>query len=190
MKLSQSIKVLVGELFMFKRVITYISIIFICLLMVGPVNLSGRRLLDSDPLAKEGESLARSLIEPYVIKCGDSIFIQEIGPDPDFYFSRRMRRIIELKGKTCSYNYLVSGLKESEKLNGIEHKANLFFKCDGPSRTWYPTKGWGQWNESKYSAQISVIKQNGGWTVKDVNTSVLGAEPPRRIKLTCEQIPK
>jgi hypothetical protein len=136
----------------------------------------------SDRLAKEGESMARALIDPFVVRCGDSYFVKEVGIYP-YDYSKVTTRFFELKGK-ASYEYSMANLKESERLNGIEHRAKLFFKIGGPSRMWHQRGGWGAWEESGYIAIVKVIKQNGKWAInEDPNLY-----KSRRVTFNCEEV--
>src|SRR5665647_756867 len=121
-------------------------LIIFLVLGIFPLSRCGSGL---DPLAKEGKDAAMEVFGPYLIKCDDNYFVKGVTPNrnnpriPDVVF-------MEMKGDRCGFTYNVVPLSESEKMNGVEFKAEVIFESRGPCRLWYQEGGWQAWTDPGY----------------------------------------
>lgn len=120
---------------------------------------------------KQAREVGELELSKYVIKCGDSWFVQG------------WILIWELRNKGHS-ELIENKLTESDKLNGFEYKSVLKWSYKGSSRC-YTKRQWDPWEERTHYIDIFISKKNGRW-IAEKSKSLAGGD---YYEISCNGVP-
>lgn len=128
---------------------------------------------EQDPLDQEALDIAKKISAPYIIKCGDQIYMRSTIRWND------RRSYARSKGET-TIDVFKYTLTQADKMNGVEWSGNFRFHLADPVQEASDSKEYGEWKEVSYETdfEVTVLKKGGKW-VTEYNKSF--------SPLTCEE---
>jgi hypothetical protein len=150
-----------------------ILIIFFAIIIL--VNIADKQIKHgtsaTSPLDREARDIAqKNVFDKIIIKCGDLIYMRTFW---NMVGDRQYQRF-----KTSEIGVSSIPLSEADKMNGVEWKGVVSFKCIGPSQRADQYQGYDQWTDRCENRSVGLQKQRGKWDLDFV-------EPGNPI--TCEE---